>query len=48
MKSDLDSYYHYVVGNGHKAKLRLCRLPGMTSLLLPDHDYMASIQLPQR
>ena len=35
-KSDLETYFPYVVGNGHKAKLRLCRSPGMTSLLLPD------------
>lgn len=40
-KSDLESYYHYVVGNGHKAKLRLCRLPGMTSLLLPDQNVLS-------
>lgn len=40
-KSDLESYYHYVVGNGHKAKLRLCRLPGMTSLLLPDQNALS-------
>lgn len=40
-KSDLESYYHYVIGNGHKAKLRLCRLPGMTSLLLPDQNVLS-------
>ncbi len=40
-KSDLESYYHYVIGNGHKAKLRLCRLPGMTSLLLPDQNALS-------
>ncbi|MBR0828864.1 FkbM family methyltransferase [Bradyrhizobium manausense] len=40
-KSDLESYYHYVVGNGHKAKLRLCRLPGMTSLLVPDQNVLS-------
>lgn len=40
-KSDLERYYHYVIGTGHKAKLRLCRLPGMTSLLLPDQNVLS-------
>ena len=40
-KSDIESYYHYVVGNGHKAKLRLCQAPGMTSLLLPDQNVLS-------
>lgn len=35
-KSELEAYYPYVVGSGHKAKLRVCSAPGMTSLLMPD------------
>ena len=43
-KSDLESYYHYVLGNGHKAKLRFCRTPGMTSLLLPDQNVLSAFR----
>jgi FkbM family methyltransferase len=35
-KSDLETYLPYVVGDGKGAKLRLCQIPGMTSLLAPD------------
>ena len=35
------AYYHYVLGNGHKAKLRVCRAPGMTSLLMPDLNVLS-------
>src|SRR5262249_14095197 len=35
-KSDLDTYLPYVVGGGGGATMRICRAPGMTSLLAPD------------
>jgi FkbM family methyltransferase len=35
-KSDLETYLPYVVGDGNSATLRVCRAPGMTSLLAPD------------
>jgi FkbM family methyltransferase len=40
-KSDREAYYPYVVGNGHKAKLRICRGSGMTSLLAPDPNALS-------
>ena len=35
---------HHVLGNGHKAKLRFCRTPGMTSLLLPDQNVLSAFR----
>jgi len=35
-KTDLETYYPYVIGNGHKGKLHVCKASGMTSLLTPD------------
>jgi len=35
-KSDLETYLPYVVGDGTNATLKVCRAPGMTSLLTPD------------
>jgi FkbM family methyltransferase len=43
-KSDLETYYHYIVGNGHKGKLRLCGIPGMASLLLPDQNVLSHFE----
>jgi FkbM family methyltransferase len=35
-KSERETYLPYVVGDGSDATLRVCRAPGMTSLLRPD------------
>jgi FkbM family methyltransferase len=35
-KSDRETYLPYVVGSGGQGRLRVCRAPGMTSLLEPD------------
>jgi FkbM family methyltransferase len=35
-KSELETYLPYAVGDGTEATLRICRLPGMTSLFAPD------------
>jgi FkbM family methyltransferase len=35
-KGDTEKYLPYVVGDGSPATLRVCRAPGMTSLLRPD------------
>jgi FkbM family methyltransferase len=43
-KSDLETYYPYVVGSGHKARLRVCSAPGMTSLLLPDPNALSHFE----
>lgn len=43
-KSDLETYYHYVVGSGHKGRLRVCSTPGMTSLLLPDQNALSHFE----
>jgi FkbM family methyltransferase len=40
-KSDLETYLPYVVGDGAKALLRICRSPGMTSLFEPDPNMLA-------
>ncbi len=43
-KSDLETYFHHVVGSGHKGKLRVCSTPGMTSLLLPDQTALSHFE----
>ena len=35
-KTQCEMYLPYVVGDGNSARLRICRAPGMTSLLRPD------------
>ncbi len=35
-KTDLETYLPYVLGDGGAGVLKLCRAPGMTSLLMPD------------
>jgi FkbM family methyltransferase len=40
-KSDLETYHPYVVGNGHKGKLRVCVSSGMTGLLVPDQNALS-------
>ena len=36
MKSDLETYLPYAVGDGGKGILKICHAPGMTSLLTPE------------
>jgi FkbM family methyltransferase len=36
MKSDLETYLPYAVGDGTNGTLKVCHAPGMTSLLTPD------------
>jgi len=40
-KSELETYLPYVVGNGDEAKLKLCRVRGMTSILNPDQHMLS-------
>ena len=40
-KSELETYLLYVVGNGDEAKLKLCRVRGMTSILNPDQHMLS-------
>jgi len=39
-KSDLETYLPYVIGNGEKARLKICRVRGMTSVLTPDQHML--------
>jgi FkbM family methyltransferase len=39
-KSDLEKYLPYVLGDGDSATLRICRAPGMTSLLAPNPEVL--------
>lgn len=40
-KSDLETYLPYAVGDGGAATLKVCRMPGMSSLLQPDRKALA-------
>jgi FkbM family methyltransferase len=44
-KSDLECYLPYVVGDGTKATLNVCKASGMTSLLTPDPHALAQFPM---
>lgn len=43
-KGPLESYFPYVVGDGHAHTLHVCAAPGMTSLLKPDAHMLSLFQ----
>jgi FkbM family methyltransferase len=45
VKSDLETYLPYLVGDGGQGRLRVCRASGMTSLLEPDPDTLRQFPL---
>jgi len=45
LKSDLETYLPYAVGDGKPATLRLCHAPGMSSLLAPNPQVLECLAL---
>jgi FkbM family methyltransferase len=43
-KSDCETYLPYVISDGSEGTLRVCRAPGMTSLLRPDQHMLGHFQ----